>query len=300
MKYDIFISYRREGGFDTAKHLYDLLTHDGYSVSFDIDTLRNGDFDTQLYTRIAQCKDFILVLDKNAFAKTTDLNCKKEHDWLRCELSYALERDLNIIPVFLEGFDSFPDNLPEDVAKVVLKNSVKYNKEYFDAFYNNIKKRFLLSRSKTAVYKTMSVVALLFLLLFCVCWFMHVKDDRIEKQEMSFMENCRLADSIVTQSYTLLQVYNAEIKGEFIEKLQNAIELYDKGLEFNIRDVEMYNSIRNKKMMLEALMDSCHSYKDVNARYFKLYQEGSIFAAAECNERKRDIVENIKNKLGSI
>ena len=69
---------------DTAKHLYDLLTHDGYSVSFDIDTLRNGDFDTQLYTRIAQCKDFILVLDKNAFAKTTDLNCKKEHDWLRC------------------------------------------------------------------------------------------------------------------------------------------------------------------------------------------------------------------------
>ena len=24
MKYDIFISYRREGGYDTAKHLYDL------------------------------------------------------------------------------------------------------------------------------------------------------------------------------------------------------------------------------------------------------------------------------------
>lgn len=25
MKYDIFISYRREGGYDTAKHLNDLL-----------------------------------------------------------------------------------------------------------------------------------------------------------------------------------------------------------------------------------------------------------------------------------
>ena len=26
MEYDVFISYRREGGYDTAKHLNDLLT----------------------------------------------------------------------------------------------------------------------------------------------------------------------------------------------------------------------------------------------------------------------------------
>ena len=52
MAYDIFISYRRRGGFETAKHLYDLLTKDGYRVSFDIDTLRNGDFDTELLRRI--------------------------------------------------------------------------------------------------------------------------------------------------------------------------------------------------------------------------------------------------------
>ena len=39
-KYDIFISYRRVGGYETAKHLFDLLSRDGFSVSFDIDTLR--------------------------------------------------------------------------------------------------------------------------------------------------------------------------------------------------------------------------------------------------------------------
>ena len=33
--YDIFISYRREGGYETARHIYDLLKRDGYSVSFD-------------------------------------------------------------------------------------------------------------------------------------------------------------------------------------------------------------------------------------------------------------------------
>lgn len=72
MKYDIFISYRRDGGYDTAKHLNDLLVRDGYRVSFDIDTLRSGDFDTQLLERIDQCKDFILIVDNNAFVRTLD------------------------------------------------------------------------------------------------------------------------------------------------------------------------------------------------------------------------------------
>jgi hypothetical protein len=71
-RYDIFISYRREGGYDTAKHLNDLLVHDGYRVSFDIDTLRNGDFDEQLYDRIDQCEDFILIVDAHAFDRSLD------------------------------------------------------------------------------------------------------------------------------------------------------------------------------------------------------------------------------------
>lgn len=62
--YDIFISFRREGGYDTAKHLNDLLVRDGYRVSFDIDTLRSGDFDTQLLQRIDQCKDFYFLQRK--------------------------------------------------------------------------------------------------------------------------------------------------------------------------------------------------------------------------------------------
>lgn len=74
MKYDIFISYRRDGGYDTAKHLNDLLVRDGYKVSFDIDTLRSGNFDTQLLERIDQCKDFILIVDQHAFDRTLDPN----------------------------------------------------------------------------------------------------------------------------------------------------------------------------------------------------------------------------------
>ncbi|MBP3497901.1 MAG: SEL1-like repeat protein [Alistipes sp.] len=147
MKYDVFISYRREGGYDTAKHIYDLLVRDGYNVSFDIDTLRNGDFDTQLLTRIEQCKDFILIVDKNCFDRTLDGSTEPNQDWLRCELAYALKLKKNIIPVFLAGVSGFPDNLPADVAGVTKKNGPEYNKFHFDNFYKQLCSRFLKSWS---------------------------------------------------------------------------------------------------------------------------------------------------------
>ena len=86
-RYDIFLSYRRRGGFETAKHLFDLLTRDGYSVSFDIDTLRAGDFDTTLLRRIDQCTDFILILDREAFDRTLDPAFDRNKDWMRIELA---------------------------------------------------------------------------------------------------------------------------------------------------------------------------------------------------------------------
>ena len=90
--YDIFLSYRRVGGFETAKHLFDLLVRAGYRVSFDIDTLRSGDFDIQLLHRIDQCTDFILILNAGAFDRSIDPASDRNKDWMRIELAYALEK----------------------------------------------------------------------------------------------------------------------------------------------------------------------------------------------------------------
>ena len=147
MKYDIFISYRREGGYDTAKHLNDLLVRDGYKVSFDIDTLRNGDFDVQLLTRIEQCKDFILIVDSHAFDRTLDPSFDPQKDWMRCELAHALRHKKNIIPVFLSGVSNFPIGLPDDISAVALKNGPKYDKYYFNDFYRQLRTRFLKSKN---------------------------------------------------------------------------------------------------------------------------------------------------------
>ena len=147
-KYDVFISYRREGGYDTAKHLSDLLVRDGYRVSFDIDTLRNGDFDTQLLTRIEHCKDFILIVDQHAFDRTLDDTFDPKNDWLRCELAHAIKHKINIIPVFLSGVSGFPENLPADIVEVTRKNGPQYNRFYFNDVYRLLCSRFMTSRSR--------------------------------------------------------------------------------------------------------------------------------------------------------
>ena len=160
--YDIFISYRREGGYDTAKHLNDLLVRDGYKVSFDIDTLRSGDFDTQQLGIIDQCKDFILIVDQHAFDRTLDPSFNPKNDWLRCELAYALKRNKNIIPIFLSGATGFPANLPSDLAGVAKKNGPEYNRYHFNAFYEDLKKRFLTAKSsKKYVYYVIIVITII-------------------------------------------------------------------------------------------------------------------------------------------
>lgn len=165
-KYDIFISYRREGGYDTAKHLYDLLTRDGFRVSFDIDTLRNGDFDTSLLNRIEECKDFILIVDAHAFDRTLNPQFNPKNDWLRQELAYAIKKGKNIIPIFLNGVKGFPNNLPSDINGVSKKNGPEYNRYYFNDFYTRLKTDFLISK-KSNLKNIFIVAAIIIITVGC-------------------------------------------------------------------------------------------------------------------------------------
>ena len=116
-KYDIFISYRRDGGYETAQLLYDSLKQLGYRVSFDMETLRGGKFNEQLYSRIEQCSDVLAIMSKNSLA----LRENREDDWFRLEIAHALKHGKNIVPVFLRDF-KFLDKktLPPEFGRILI------------------------------------------------------------------------------------------------------------------------------------------------------------------------------------
>ena len=139
MEYDIFISYRREGGYDTAQLLYDRLTQMRYRVSFDLETLRGGKFNAQLYQRIEQCSDVLVIMSKDSLV----LRENPEDDWFRLEIAHALKHKKNIVPVFLRDF-KFPQKgeLPPDIADLVDYQGVTASQEHFDSVLKRICRNF--------------------------------------------------------------------------------------------------------------------------------------------------------------
>lgn len=146
-KYQIFISYRRDGGDMLAGRLTDKLRELGYSVFFDIESMRSGMFNAQILDAISMCDDVIAVLPPNALDR-----CFDENDWVRKELSFSIANSKNIIPVLMRGF-VFPEILPNDIDKIRFMQGVKASSEYFDAVVQKIES-LLISPKKNCIIKS--------------------------------------------------------------------------------------------------------------------------------------------------
>lgn len=217
-EYDIFISYRREGGYDTAKHLFDLLTRDGYRVSFDIDTLRNGFFDKELLKRVDECRDFLLIVDNHCFDRTISKSCKPDSDWLRQELAYALTKNKNIIPIFLHGVADFPDNLPPDISKVIRRNGPHIIREYFDDFYSKLKSRYLETPPPRIEQNNVT------------------KDQQIKEVKMIFMSN--LPCSIFANGAACCNIYDSLSATKYIYPGQYEFTCISRGDSSNVKKIK--------------------------------------------------------------
>lgn len=110
-KYDIFISYRRDGGAQYARILQLMLNQRGYKVFLDYDELTDGKFGYHIQEAIKDAQIFILVLSKEALVR-----CKNEGDWVRSEIQLAIQEGKHIIPINPDNsFDGVPDNIPDDI-----------------------------------------------------------------------------------------------------------------------------------------------------------------------------------------
>ena len=117
MKKDIFISYRNDGiGNNFATRITNDLKQQGYSVYFNPDEARSGDFPERLEQAISECKDFICIVTEGYLANliSNDKVC-----WIREELRSAKSKDKNIVPLLVNGA-----KMPSDVT--VLPESLQF------------------------------------------------------------------------------------------------------------------------------------------------------------------------------
>lgn len=209
-KIDVFISYRRKGGgFETANLIHDRLTQVGYKVFMDIENLRSGKFNEQLYRQIDNCKDFIVVLTPDSLER-----CKNEDDWVRLEIAHAIKSDKNIIPIFLRNF-KFPDEpLPEDIEEIKNYEGIEASQELFSAFLEKLKTMLLSKRYITwnRIRKQLLFIILPVLILAGTLLFIHYYNK--QKEQAQLEQVCKQVVSEISAGFVFGNFY--------IEAIQDA------------------------------------------------------------------------------
>ncbi|MDR1811247.1 MAG: toll/interleukin-1 receptor domain-containing protein [Candidatus Fibromonas sp.] len=241
--FNIFISYRRKGGFDTAKLIYDRLRMDGYSVSFDIATLENGNFDNELEKRVKKCKDFIIILNPGIFDCFSEEGYDAKDDWVRREISFAIKANKNIIPLLLDDF-AYPRRLPSDIKDLSRKNGIDINPKLFETSYEKLKENFLHSKAHWKIrhkkhiryfIATLVSVFVLYLAYFLYTGFYREKD--LEAKEWKAV--AQKADSI-----------RVAREVEFVRSMDSL------KIAIGVEMIYSIDSMKNKIERLEYLVDS--------------------------------------------
>lgn len=131
-QYDIFISYRREGGDMTAHVLYEELQKRGFSVFQDVESLRSGKFNEALYQVIEESKYLVLILSPGALDR-----CSEKEDWVRKEILHAMNHHVEIIPILLRGF-RWPDIMPNGLEGLENYSGLEASTKYFNQFVDDL------------------------------------------------------------------------------------------------------------------------------------------------------------------
>lgn len=146
----------------TANLVAQRLKNAGFRVFIDTDEMHSGKFDKQLYSRIVNCKDFVLILCPEALDR-----CHDENDWVRNEILHAIKCKKNIIPLLFQGFE-WPDKMPEGMQDLNMYQSlvVDDTPQQYNWAIDQLGTRYLKSKKKKkgnkALYfvTTVAVIAL--------------------------------------------------------------------------------------------------------------------------------------------
>lgn len=251
-KFDVFISYRRTS-YDTANLIATRLKSAGYSVFFDVETLRAGKFNEQLLGVIENCRDFIVVLPPEALDR-----CINEDDWVRREVCYALQCGKNVIPVMLNGFQ-WPDPMPSGMEELKNYQALTASSgEYFDLAMERLMKRFLTSRKHVPFRRLARFIGLgavtLFLVLFAMLWTFRTLSKGVCEQYATRLVRDATAVHVIAEENARLKPvwdsFESAVKNQapesrvdvLAEQVLDAVELAEENLSVAWTvDTTMYN-----------------------------------------------------------
>lgn len=135
----VFISYRRDDCAAHAGWLADTLRrHHAGQVFLDVDTIALGEnFVKRIEREIERC-DVVLVLIGREWLTLVDSDGSPrifdELDWVHLEIKAALERDVPVIPVLVEGARMpRPQQLPESVRDLAFRNGFELSPTRWEA-----------------------------------------------------------------------------------------------------------------------------------------------------------------------
>jgi TIR domain len=141
----VFISYRRDDSAGYSGRVMDRLDRElGRDLVFmDVDAIPLGtNFSKVLHEEVAKCSVLLAVIGPNW------LDARDEHgnrrlddpnDFVRIEIAAALQRNIPVIPVLLEGA-RIPkaDELPEDLKELALRNGMEIRHASFQDDMNRL------------------------------------------------------------------------------------------------------------------------------------------------------------------
>jgi TIR domain len=136
----VFISYRREDSGGFAGRIYDRLTNrlGRENVFFDVDAIPPGlDFVDVLSDHVGKCDALLAVIGKHWVSSADSQNRRRlddPSDFVRIEIEAALQRNVPVIPVLVDGA-AMPQagNLPDGLKKLTRRQAIEVSHNRFDS-----------------------------------------------------------------------------------------------------------------------------------------------------------------------
>lgn len=139
----IFISYRRSDSAGHAGRLHDYLRNyfGTQRIFFDVDTISVGENFAQKINTELDNSDAVLVLIANQWldCRGADGNRRLDDpkDYVRLEVETALDKNITVIPLLLQGAQMPSGNvLPDTLRDLSMRNAIRLNDDHWNSDCN--------------------------------------------------------------------------------------------------------------------------------------------------------------------